>query len=107
MPFVSDAQRRWGHTKKGMEALGGPSKVAEWDSATKGKKLPERKMEKGGLVPGKVVNPAKPVDMKGIVKGKSENLAGTPRSGAIDPASNPGAKRFKSVTNVRDYPKER
>ncbi len=42
MPFVSGAQRRWGHTKEGTEALGGPEKVAEWDASTKGKKLPEK-----------------------------------------------------------------
>lgn len=43
MPYVSDAQRRWAHTKSGMKALGGASKVAEWDAETKGKKLPEHK----------------------------------------------------------------
>jgi|GEM_PF-2647828 len=42
MPYLSEAQRRWAHTKKGTEALGGASKVAEWDAASKGKKLPER-----------------------------------------------------------------
>ena len=42
MPFVSDAQRRWGHTPEGEKALGGPAKVAEWDNATKGMKLPKR-----------------------------------------------------------------
>ncbi len=42
MPYSSDAQRRWAHTATGEKALGGPSKVAEWDQATKGKKLPEK-----------------------------------------------------------------
>ncbi len=42
MPFQSRAQQRWGHTKAGEEALGGPAKVAEWDAATKGKDIPER-----------------------------------------------------------------
>ena len=42
MPFVSNAQRAWGHTPAGIKALGGPAKVAEWDAATKGKKLPEK-----------------------------------------------------------------
>ena len=50
MPFVSDAQRRWGHTPAGMKALGGPAKVAEWDAATKGKNLPER-ASRVGTVP--------------------------------------------------------
>ena len=43
MPFVSRQQQKWGHTPEGEAALGGPAKVAEWDSATKGKSLPERK----------------------------------------------------------------
>ena len=42
MPFRSRAQERWAHTPAGEEALGGPAKVAEWDSASKGMKLPER-----------------------------------------------------------------
>jgi len=45
-PYVSDAQRRWAHTDSGMEALGGKAGVHEWDEATKGKKLPERKTMK-------------------------------------------------------------
>jgi hypothetical protein len=40
MPYESDAQRRWAHTKAGTKALGGPSKVKEWDEASKGKDLP-------------------------------------------------------------------
>lgn len=46
MPYVSDQQRKWAHTKAGTEALGGPEKVHEWDQATKGKKLPKRKHSK-------------------------------------------------------------
>lgn len=42
MPYRSDSQRRWAHTDAGEKALGGTSKVAEWDKASKGKKLPER-----------------------------------------------------------------
>lgn len=43
MPYKSDAQRKWAHTKAGTKALGGKAKVAEWDSASKGRKLPKRK----------------------------------------------------------------
>lgn len=43
MPYESDSQRRWAHTPAGTKALGGPKAVAEWDAASKGKKLPERK----------------------------------------------------------------
>jgi hypothetical protein len=52
VPFESHAQQRWAHTKKGTEALGGAAKVAEWDSATKGKKIPEKikSYESGGTV---------------------------------------------------------
>ncbi len=42
MPYKSQAQERWAHTPAGMKALGGPSAVAEWDAASKGKKLPSR-----------------------------------------------------------------
>jgi hypothetical protein len=52
MPYKSDAQRRWAHTKDGTEALGGPDKVAEWDAASKGKKLPKRVKPKVGLAKG-------------------------------------------------------
>jgi len=47
MPYKSDAQRRWAHTKTGEKALGGPKKVAEWDKASKGKKVPERVKKEG------------------------------------------------------------
>lgn len=46
MPYESQAQRKWAHTKKGMKALGGKAKVAEWDKASKGKKLPKKKSKK-------------------------------------------------------------
>ena len=42
MPYHSQAQRRWAHTKKGTAALGGPDRVKEWDDASKGMPLPER-----------------------------------------------------------------
>lgn len=42
MPYKSVAQQRWAHTKEGTRALGGKGKVAEWDSASKGKSLPRR-----------------------------------------------------------------
>ena len=42
MPFKSLAQERWAHTEAGEKALGGPEKVAEWDSASKGLKLPDK-----------------------------------------------------------------
>jgi len=42
VPYVSRAQQDWAHTPEGEKALGGPSKVAEWDEASKGQtNLPE------------------------------------------------------------------
>ena len=41
MPFKSEAQRRWAHTKAGTRALGGKKAVAEWEKATGEKKLPK------------------------------------------------------------------
>lgn len=45
MPFKSDAQRRWAHSKAGMKALG-KEKLEEYDEASKGKKLPEKAKKK-------------------------------------------------------------
>lgn len=46
MPYKSDDQRRWAHTKTGTKALGGKAKVKEWDQASKGKKLPKKVRKK-------------------------------------------------------------
>lgn len=46
MPWKSKAQARWGHSPAGIKALGGKKAVAEWDNATKGKKLPQKKKQK-------------------------------------------------------------
>ncbi len=48
MPYESKAQERWAHTEEGTKALGGKKKVHEWDEATKGKKLPEKKKKRKG-----------------------------------------------------------
>lgn len=48
MPYKSQAQRRWAHTASGLSALG-KAGVAEWDRASKGKKLPARKKTLGKL----------------------------------------------------------
>lgn len=42
MPYKSERQRRWAHTKAETKALGGKKAVEEWDKATKGKKLPKK-----------------------------------------------------------------
>jgi hypothetical protein len=48
MPYKSIKQERWAHTPTGEKALGGPSKVAEWDAASKGKRLPMKiKLKRG------------------------------------------------------------
>lgn len=41
MPFKSEAQRRWAHTRQGTKALGGKKAVAEWEKATGDRKLPK------------------------------------------------------------------
>lgn len=40
MPYRSEAQRGWAHTKAGIKALGGLSAIKEWDHTSKGMKLP-------------------------------------------------------------------
>lgn len=41
-PYHSEQQRKWAHTEAGKKALGGESKVAEWDKESKGKHLPQK-----------------------------------------------------------------
>ena len=40
MPFESKLQNAWAHTDAGTKALGGQSKVKEWEHATNYSKLP-------------------------------------------------------------------
>jgi hypothetical protein len=42
VPFKSKAQERFAYSKEGTRALGGKSKVAEWQSVTNQNALPER-----------------------------------------------------------------
>ena len=48
MPFVSQKQRAWAHTKEGTKAIGGKKAVAEWERATGNKKLPKVAPKKKG-----------------------------------------------------------
>lgn len=41
MPWKSEQQRKWGHTKEGTKALGGKRAVAEWEKATGNRPLPK------------------------------------------------------------------
>lgn len=41
MPYKSEKQRKWAHTKMGMRKLGAAA-VAEFDEASKGMKLPKK-----------------------------------------------------------------
>ena len=43
MPYKSDAQRRFFHTDTARKSGITPDMVSEYDSASKGKKLPEKK----------------------------------------------------------------
>lgn len=42
MPYKILSQERWAHTPAGRKALGGASKVKEWDKASKGLRLPKK-----------------------------------------------------------------
>jgi len=57
-------------------------------------------MPKDKPIPGKMVNEAKKVDMKGIVGSKGKNLSGPPRSAGIKPGSQPGKKSFTKVRRI-------
>ena len=92
MPWKSKQQAKWGHTEAGKKALGGESAVEEWDSATKGKKLPQ-KVEKSELAPvvkdpskvgkqnvtvklPKLKKPAGAFDKPSVFFGKNEDFQG-------------------------------
>jgi hypothetical protein len=52
MPWKSEAQERWGNSPSGHAALGDAG-VAEWNQASKGKKLPKRVKAQPGRISGK------------------------------------------------------
>ena len=56
MPFVSKSQMSWGNSPSGHAALGDKG-VSEWNSASKGMKLPE-----------KVKHPVDHIRRRGVVK---------------------------------------
>ena len=57
-------------------------------------------MAKNKPTPGKVVNEAPKLDMKGIVAGKGKNLAGPPRSAGLNPKSQPGKTGFNKIRHI-------
>jgi hypothetical protein len=86
MPWKSKAQARWGHSEAGKKALGGEAGVKEWDSATHGKKLPE-KINKSELT--KALPPKPPgigstlgMSMKNGIQGNVPSLSGPGSPGA-------------------------
>lgn len=46
MPYKSDSQRRFFHSKGAAKAGISKAEVKEWDAASKGKKLPEKVKKK-------------------------------------------------------------
>lgn len=48
MPYKSLQQEKWAHTPSGLKALG-KDKVAEFDAASKGVKLPNKVAKRGML----------------------------------------------------------
>lgn len=58
MPYKSQRQERWAHTQAGIKALG-KAKVAEFDAASKGMKLPEVSRKKANSVGAKAAWPGK------------------------------------------------
>lgn len=48
MPWKSEKQRAWGHSKEGIKALGGKKNVSEWDKATGDRELPKYAKKKKG-----------------------------------------------------------
>ena len=48
MPFVSKKQQAWGNSPAGIKALGGKTKVEQWNKETGNKKLPKVAPKKKG-----------------------------------------------------------
>ena len=85
MPFKSEAQRKWAHTKEGTKALGGKKAVEEWERATKGK-LPKyaKKKQRGdkvaredNLIPGGHKLTLDEQKMGGIASGEARRQKAT------------------------------
>lgn len=55
MPWKSDKQRRWGNSPAGVKALGKKG-VAEWNSASKGKKLTKKVKKMKSQYPSEVAS---------------------------------------------------
>lgn len=62
MPYKSLAQERWAHTPEGRKALG--AKLAEFDAASKGMKLPARVKKPSGGILGNAVKKRRKVSYK-------------------------------------------
>jgi hypothetical protein len=88
MPFQSKAQNAWGHTPAGVKALGGPSKVKEWEGATDYKHLPQKVSSHADGGSPRPIAPA-----PGVGPGNAK-----PAQGTLQPVS-PAQKPF----NPRDY----
>jgi len=93
-PFLSEAQRRWGHTQAGKEALGGNAGVHEWDEATKGKKLPERVGKAEPLEKGAIKNAGIALGMAGALAGGAGHAGAADRSPASIQHTKPQAPSY-------------
>lgn len=99
-PYRSEAQRRWAHTPAGTKALGGKEAVKEWDTASRGKELPEKIEKKDKPFHG--YNPKKHSKTGGLSdkyrkkvnREEGSNLK-RPVTGKVKPGSK-AAKRRKS-----------
>ena len=97
MPWKSEQQRKWGNSPAGRSALG-VSGVAEWNRATKGMKLPQRKADGGEVnewdeIPRTAegrpqITVTKPTPYEGLGRGAYDTVTGLARN-AYDYLSGP------------------
>jgi hypothetical protein len=93
MPWVSQAQRRWGNSPAGHRALGDAG-VAEWNAASKGEHPPERAMHTKTVDLGKKGSfEEKPGALHAMLNVPKDEPIGQKRIKAAEHSSNPLLRR--------------
>lgn len=78
MPWLSDRQRKWGHTQAGEKALGGPEAVHEWDTASERKPHVGKWLGKAIKHPGALTAAAKENGVSKLSEAEKESHSGNP-----------------------------
>jgi|SRR5579864_4633496 len=101
MPWKSKKEARWGNSPSGLKALGGKAKVAEWNSSTDFKTLPETTtgIQKQKVKP--MAENKKKNWIAGAIKHKGSLRAAAARSGKSTRAFASEHKHDSGITGKR------